>query len=137
MMAPQYLLVDAESGEAIIQHLQLATTFWQRFRGLQFRSELAKSHGLLIYKCKSIHTHWMRFSIDVAMLDEQGTVLAVHSKLRPWRMLAGPAGTHSILEAPADTLHLRVGQQMTIRSPDNSHFPPPVQFVNRSSISKN
>jgi len=43
-------------------------------------------------------------------------------------MLAGPKGTHSILEAPASTLQLHIGQRLAIRTADNSHLSPPVLF---------
>lgn len=97
-------LVNAESGEVIVPQLELANTFWRRLRGLQFRAPLSPQQGLLMAPCRSIHTHWMRFAIDVAMLDRSGIVLAMHANVPPWRMLAGPHGTQAMVEARVGTL---------------------------------
>ena len=121
-MCPHYLLVDADTGATIVPKLQLATTFWRRLRGLQFRRSLPPDQGLLLGPCASIHTHWMRFSIDVAMLDGRGVVLAIHLDVRPWRMLVGPRETKAILETPGNSLLLRVGQRVVLRRSDNSEW---------------
>jgi uncharacterized membrane protein (UPF0127 family) len=97
-MAPLYQLINVATSEVIVAKLELADTFWRRFRGLQFRRALADDEGLLITPCRSIHTHWMRFAIDVAMLDKKGVVLATRSNVEPWRMVHGPKGTQAILE---------------------------------------
>ena len=104
-------LVDADTGEVLVAKLQVANTFWRRFRGLQFRRQLADNAGLLLTPCRSIHTHWMRFSIDVAMLDDDGVVLNVLPKMRPWRIAPRINGTRSIVETNAGALarRLRVG----------------------------
>lgn len=119
-MSSRYLLVDAESGATIVSKLQLATTFWQRFRGLQFRPPLGQDQGLLLMPCSSIHTHWMHFSIDVAMFDRRGVVLALHTNVRPWRMLAGPRNTKAVLEVPGHSLQLQVGQRVTVLHSDST-----------------
>ncbi len=117
-MAQTHQLVDASSGDVIIAKLQLAETFWQRFRGLQLRRTLASDEALLLRPCRSIHTHWMRFSIDVAMLDEMGVVLSVIHGQRPWRFVPRTEGTHSIVEAAAGSLATRldVGTRVQVAS---------------------
>ena len=100
-------LVDADTGEVLVAKLQVANTFWRRFRGLQFRRQLADNAGLLLTPCRSIHTHWMRFSIDVAMLDDDGVVLNVLPNLRPWRIAPRINGTRSIVETNAGALGRR------------------------------
>ena len=100
----RYQLIDAETGQVLIARLELATTFWQRLRGLLFRSALHPGEGLLIRPCRAIHTHAMRYSIDVVMLDGNGNVLAVHPAVPPWRMLAGPPGTRAVLETASGFL---------------------------------
>ncbi len=115
-MAAIHQLIDADSGTVLVPKLHLATTFWQRFRGLQFRRALAFDEGLLLTPCRSIHTHWMRFAIDVAMLDSDGVVLEIHTVVPPWRFLTGPMGTQSILESAAGMRipHLRVGCRLKV-----------------------
>ena len=112
----EHRLIHAGTGRVVVARLELATTFWRRFRGLQFRRPLAAGEGLLIRPCRSIHTMWVRFSIDVAMLDRDGAVLALHRGVKPWRTLVGPRGTHAVVETargmlPAD---LQVGDRLAV-----------------------
>lgn len=117
-MDSRYQLIDADTGEVILPKLQLATTFWQRFRGLQFRGPLMPDEGLLLTPCRSIHTHWMRFPIDLAMLDRQETVLDVLNDVRPWRLVMGHAETHAILEVNCGRLdRQRVGSRVEVAEP--------------------
>jgi len=115
-VAGQYQLIDADSREVIVAKLEVADSFWRRFRGLQWRPKLAANEGLLLTPCRSIHTHWMRFSIDAAMLDDDGVVLAVLPDLKPWRIAPRIDGTRSIVETPAGALagRLSVGTRTRI-----------------------
>ena len=121
-MPADQCLIRTDSGRVVIAKLALATTFWQRFRGLQFRPALPPGEGLLIPFCRSIHTCWMRFPIDVVMLDRDGVVLAVHRWVKPWRMLSGPRGTRAVLEVTAGTLPdgLDVGDGLQVVPPRDS-----------------
>lgn len=115
-------LVDADNGEIIVSQLRLATSFWQRFRGLQLRRALGADEGLLIPSCRSIHTHWMRFAIDVAMIGRDGTVLAVYPAVPPWRFVSGPKNTEAVLETLAETLsgRLSTGDRMRLTNIDGT-----------------
>lgn len=110
-MNARHQLIDAETGAVIVAKLAVADTFWRRFRGLQFHRPLAPDEGLLLIPCRSIHTHWMRFAIDVAMLDDDGRVLDILPEMRPWRIAPHVQGTQSIVETVAGVLttRLRVG----------------------------
>ncbi|MCA9161980.1 MAG: DUF192 domain-containing protein [Planctomycetales bacterium] len=96
-------LLDADSGEIIVANLEVADTFWKRFRGLQFHRPLAPNEGLLLAPCRSIHTHWMWFPIDVVMLDREGHIIAFHREIVPWKTLRGPHGTHAIVEVASQS----------------------------------
>jgi uncharacterized protein len=79
-----------------------AGTFWQRLKGLLGRSQLYPGEGLHLTPCRSIHTFFMRFPIDVVFLDERGTVLRISSAVAPWRGLVCTEAK-SALELPAGT----------------------------------
>jgi len=100
-MAALAQLIDAESREVILAKLHLATSFWQRLRGLQFRRKLAPDEGLLIVPCRSVHTHWMRFSIDIAVVNREGLVVKVLSGIEPWRVVWGGPEAYVVVEAAA------------------------------------
>jgi hypothetical protein len=112
-----------DSGRIIIEKLAIADRFWSRFRGLQFRRMLPVGEGILLAPCSSIHTMWLRFPIDVAMLDHTGKVLAVHNAIRPWRLVFAPRGTHAVLEAAAGSLNLTEGEMMALHSPSGRSAP--------------
>ncbi len=112
------------SGTIAIERLEIADRFWSRFRGLQFCRPLPPGHGILLAPCNSIHTMWMRFAIDAAMLDRSGRVLAIHRAVRPWRLLFAPRDTHAVLEAFAGTLRLSVGDVVALRSHSSQSSPP-------------
>ena len=54
----------------------VADTTLTRLVGLMGRGSLAPGHGLLIRPSNGVHTLWMRFSIDVLLLDREYRVLA-------------------------------------------------------------
>jgi len=127
----KYQLINSHTAEVLVPRLQLAATFWTRFRGLQFRSELPPDEGLLIVPCRSIHTHWMRFAIDVIMIDPEGSVLQVRRAVRPWRACSGPGQTRAVLELPAETAVLHEGDRVAVMAPHGEEVPKCLQSLSR------
>ncbi|MBM3964931.1 MAG: DUF192 domain-containing protein [Planctomycetes bacterium] len=107
------MLID-NTGTTIIPKLEIANTFFRRFVGLQLRSSLPSDSGIWISPCSSIHTCFMRFPIDVWMLDRNGIILHSKRNVYPWRIVVAPRGTHSIVETMAGTLSLANGQQVKV-----------------------
>ena len=64
----------------------VASTFFQRLRGLIGRTGLEKGTGMLILKCNCIHTFFMRFPIDAVFLDGDGNVVKQVRGIRPWKL---------------------------------------------------
>ena len=64
--------------------MKIALSFRSRLRGLVRN---AGGDDLLFFpRCRSVHTLGMRQPIDLAFLDEKGTVLASYRELPPWRI---------------------------------------------------
>ncbi|HHX38744.1 MAG TPA: DUF192 domain-containing protein [Armatimonadetes bacterium] len=82
----------------------VARSWWSRFRGLMLVPMLAAGKGLLIERCRSIHTHFMRFPIDALFLDRDGVVLATVEGMRPWRIGRYYPRACAVLELPAGTI---------------------------------
>ncbi len=97
-----------------MEHLKVASTFWSRFAGLQLQRQLADGCGLLLVPCTSIHTCFMRFPIDVIMLDAGYCVVGIRKNVRPWRMVFCEKGTRQILETAVDATDLSVGLQVRV-----------------------
>ena len=56
---------------------RVAGSFVARFRGLMGAADLPAGEGMLFPGTSSVHTHFMRFPIDVVFLDREYTVLKV------------------------------------------------------------
>ncbi|TJY40722.1 DUF192 domain-containing protein [Cohnella pontilimi] len=110
-------LVIRESGRQLADRIELADTFFRRFRGLMLTKSLPKGTGLHIRPCRSVHSFFMKYSIDVLHLDEFGRIVGMEPRLRPGRIGQSFQGTHSIIELPAGSLEeadVRVGQTADI-----------------------
>ena len=91
-------------GARLASRAGVADNYWLRLRGLLGRPPLQPGEGLLITPCRGVHMMGMKYPIDVAFLDGNGTVVGLVSDLppgrkSPWFRTAGHA-----LELPAGTL---------------------------------
>jgi uncharacterized membrane protein (UPF0127 family) len=84
--------------------LQVAHGPWQRCQGLIGRDDFRDGQGLLIPRCRSIHTFFMKFPIDVIVLEENLIVAKVKKELEPYRLLIGPISGRYVLELPTGTI---------------------------------
>ncbi|MBG0852808.1 DUF192 domain-containing protein [Streptomyces spinoverrucosus] len=94
--------------------LEIATSYRARTRGLLGRDAV---HGaMLLSPASSIHTFRMRIPIDVAYLDRDLVVIAVHT-MRPWRLGAPRLRSRHVLEAEAGVMAgwgVRVGVGVSV-----------------------
>jgi uncharacterized membrane protein (UPF0127 family) len=86
MEAPSKSIVNVTRGTVVCEHAVIADRALRRLRGLLGRSSLPTDEGLLLEPAFSIHTSFMRFTIDVVFLDRELQVVRVVENLRPWRM---------------------------------------------------
>jgi uncharacterized protein len=98
-------------GAPVCEQCRVADAFLLRLRGLAGRRRLPAGHGLLLPRTRSVHTHFMRFAIDVVFLDEDDRVVRIVPRLKPWRTAACRAA-RAVLElraGEAEKRRLRVG----------------------------
>ena len=91
-----YVEVTRADGELVCR-CRVATSFASRFRGLMGVAELPAGSGILFPGTSSVHTHFMRFPIDVVFLDPEWRIVSVVAALRPWRFAAAKSA-ESVLE---------------------------------------
>jgi len=96
--------VNLRTGDIFAEHVDVARTLYQRTRGLLGRAELNQGQGLFIPKCSSIHTFFMRFSIDVLFLDKKNAVTKIVPCLVPFRIAVGSWGSRGVLELQSGLL---------------------------------
>ena len=98
-------------GQVVCERCYVADRALSRLRGLIGWSRLAATEGMLLRPSWSIHTSFVRFSIDVVFLNEELTVVSIEHKVKPWR-IAWERRADSVLELPAgrcERLGLRAG----------------------------
>lgn len=82
----------------------IADTLVTRLIGLMFKKQLLGAEGLLINPCNSIHTFFMRYSLDIVFLSSDNKVIKIIRDLKPWRMTWIYFRAKKTLELPAGKL---------------------------------
>jgi uncharacterized membrane protein (UPF0127 family) len=101
-------------GKALGLRVRVAKTLWRRAVGLLNTPSLPAGEGLWITPCKSIHTFFMRYPIDVVFLNGQNMVIYAKT-LPPWRASAWCPKALGVLELPAGMIAetgTKVGDQI-------------------------
>lgn len=81
-------------------HLRVAHSFFDRLFGLLWQRTWSVNEGLLLPRCKAIHTLAMRRPIGVFFMGGRGQVLRCIPCLKPWR-IAYHRQAIAIIETPA------------------------------------
>jgi uncharacterized membrane protein (UPF0127 family) len=109
-------LENQRTGARVATRLREASNPITRMVGLLGKKTLPDGEALLIRPCWSIHTWFMRFSLDVIFLDRENRVVRVIRDMKPWR-IAAAKGSHSVIEMKAGLLtedDLAPGDQLRI-----------------------
>jgi len=99
-------IVNLSNNAVLADRVRVADTFWTRLVGLLNRNSLEKGETLVLKPANSIHTFFMRFSIDVLFLDKNSKVIGLLSVFRPFRFSPIYFGAHLAIELPAGTLQI-------------------------------
>lgn len=75
-----------------------AKTFNMRLFGLMFKNKT--NYGLKFNNCKSIHTFFMKFNLDVYAYDKNDNLIKTYKNIKPWRIIIAPLKTKYIIEIP-------------------------------------
>jgi uncharacterized membrane protein (UPF0127 family) len=116
MASKTKLIYNLANGERVCVG-ELADRPLARMRGLIGRQALPAGEGVLLKPANSIHTAFMRFSIDVLFLDRDLRVLGIVERMRPWR-LASKRKARRVLELSAGESArrgVRVGDRLSVR----------------------
>lgn len=112
-------LWNRTKNKLIASQMMVATGFIDRAVGLLKFSKLEKDQGLWIHQCMSIHTFFMRFTIDCIFVDKNLIVKSLHSSVKPWRLIFIQFGASSVFELPEGTIennNLSKGDQLYVVS---------------------
>lgn len=96
-------LRNERTGAVIADRVLTAFDSASRNTGLLRHESLPEGSGLIIAPSNSIHTFFMRFSIDVAFVAKDGRIVKIRAAVPPWR-LAGALRAYAVVELPAGRL---------------------------------
>lgn len=85
-----------------------ADTFFKRFKGLMGKKDIDYALIFTNLRDSSIHTHFMRFEIDVYFLDETNVVFE-KTTLKPWKFYKPKKQAKYIIETKKDVLKIKIG----------------------------
>ncbi len=111
------VLVSKTRNLQLIADLDVAATEWARGKGLLGRKSLGTEQALWIRRCNSIHTYFMKFTIDCVFLDKQKRVKAIYPSVKPFRIIWPVWGASSVIEFPAgrvQELGIQVGEELHV-----------------------
>lgn len=95
---------NREKGSLLGSRIGLADGWWTRLKGLLGRPGLEDGEGLLITDSQGVHMWWMKFPLDVALLDEEGRVVALYKDLQPGKRTRMHWNAKYALEVPVGVL---------------------------------
>ncbi|MBK4733730.1 OmpA family protein [Noviherbaspirillum pedocola] len=88
--------------------LRLAERFASRLVGLIGAPALGIDEGMLITRCRAVHTCFMRQSLDLVFLDAGGRVLCCVPRVPPWRAHRAAGAAHTLELAPGSIAYYRI-----------------------------
>ena len=112
-------LFNKTTNQLISGELQPAESFLDRGIGLLKFKKIEPEYILWIKKCNSIHTFFMRFSIDCVFVDTNLVIKSLHQEVKPWRLIWPQWGATSVLEMSAGAIErwqLKKGDQLYVVS---------------------
>lgn len=111
-------LQNVRNGRIVAERVLTAFDSSSRRTGLLHRDSMPENSALILAPTGAIHTWFMRFAIDVAMVQKDGLVIKARHAVPPWRMVAA-LRAYATVELPAGTLartDTRVGDRLIIAS---------------------
>ncbi|MBS4197904.1 DUF192 domain-containing protein [Lederbergia citri] len=108
-------LVNVTLNQVISKNITQANSFFSRLKGLMFSKKEKKS--IWIKPCRSIHTFFMNYSIDVLYLDKENRIAAIDQDLKPGKLGTYYPGVESVVELPSGTVEktrVSVGHEVKI-----------------------
>ncbi len=111
-------LIQKKTNQIIVEDLRIATGLLSRAIGLLGRKSVNPGSGIMFPKCRSIHTHFMMFPIDIIFIDDQNRITELSEYLKPWKILiAKNKESRHIIEIAAGSIEkdkLTIGSQLEL-----------------------
>ena len=103
-MSARIEIRNVTKGKLLADSGELASSMVKRMIGLLGRPSLPEGHALIIEPCNSIHTFFMKFSIDVVFVDRNHRIVSVIERMRPFRVSRIYPRARYVIEFPPGVL---------------------------------
>jgi len=84
--------------------VQVAQTFYRRTKGLLGRKSMQEKEALIIKNCKSIHTFFMQFPIDVLFVSKDNKIVTIKKSVPSFRLTPVYLKADFVIELPAKSI---------------------------------
>lgn len=93
---------------------KFANNVLDRLKGLIGKHQ---AHGLLIHTRFGIHTFFLKFPIDVVVIDKEGRVVTMREQLKPHRLFLWNPRYDRVIELPNNTIKkndIKIGTKINL-----------------------
>lgn len=97
-------IINKTKNTLVSDNAVMADSILSRMKGLLGRPGLNKGEALILDPCNSIHTFFMRFTIDVLFVDKQGKVIKACKNIKPYRITPIYLKSSFAVELPAGAI---------------------------------
>jgi uncharacterized protein len=110
------LVVNLTRGNVVCEDVAIADRARLRMRGLLGQDSLAPGGGMLLQPAPSIHTAFMRFTIDAVFMDGTLRVKKIVPGLKPWRVASARRawGVLELAEGEVKGRGVELGDQLGV-----------------------
>lgn len=98
------IIINKTKNVTLAKEAVLANTLFTRLKGLLGRKSLSPDQALILDPCNSIHTFFMRFSIDVLFVNKQNKVVKTILEIKPFRLSSVYFNAHFAIELPSGAI---------------------------------
>lgn len=105
------MILNKTTDKLINIKIKYADTYFKRFKGLMGKKDINFALLFCNLKDSSIHTHFMRFDIDVYFLDKN-KIIFEKTTLKPWKFYKPKKQAHYILETKKNKLKIEIGEKL-------------------------
>lgn len=102
------MILNKTTYELVNIKIIYADNFFKRFKGLMLRKDADFAMLFCDLSDSGVHTHFMRFDIDVYFLDKN-KVIFEKATLKPWRFYRPKRQASYILETRKNELKIEIG----------------------------
>jgi len=99
-------VTNSSKNTILADKAKVAEGFFARLIGLLNRKSLNQGEALVLSPSNSIHSFFMRFTIDAIFLDKAAKVIAALPSFKPFRLSGVYFNSHTVIELPADTIRI-------------------------------